>query len=166
MYLHIKTQSPALSQCTKMAVTQNSVAVNEPPNETGQDPATGQDQNQRNHSRTQEILRLIFVGLLLPAFDLGTDLMAIYQYWTSNQWVLNYLAVGLITSIIWHNLASAFYGWKNRKMLSSSDSSRGFTSSFPWNIGRGIFFCVGLGNVPITMELVWELFRRKHLSSK
>ena len=107
-----------------MAITQNPDADNDTPDETGHEIADGQDRNQYSHSRTQGILRLIFFGLLLPAFDLGTDLMAIYQHWTSHQWVLNYLAVGLLTSIILHNLASAFYGWKNRKML-SLDSSAG-----------------------------------------
>ena len=41
-------------------------------------------------SKSVLLIKLIFTGLLLlPALDLGTDLLAIYQYSITTQWVLN-----------------------------------------------------------------------------
>ena len=55
------------------------------------------------------ILKLIVVGFLLPAFDLVTDIFAIHQYWISPQWVFNYLAYALMISILMHNIVSFLY---------------------------------------------------------
>ena len=56
-------------------------------------------------------------GRSFPNPTSGTDLIAIYQHWTSSQWVLNYLAMGLVFSLVGHNVVSALYYWRYRDTM-------------------------------------------------
>ena len=116
----------------------------------------------KRFSSTLVIVKMILLGIFLPAFDLGTDLMAIYQYWISNQWALNVLASGLMFSLLGHNLASALYGWKNWASLSSAGAANDMMNSLAWKVVQVVLFVLGLGNIPTTIELIVEFaFQRK-----
>ena len=121
---------------------------------------------EKKYNKTTVILKMIFLGILLPAFDLGTDLMAIYQYWISNQWVLNYLAVGLMLALLGHNFVSALYGRKNWATLSPTGTAKGFTCSPCWRAGRVLLYGLGLGNIPTTTELIVEVAFQKRLNQR
>ena len=124
--------------------------------------ASNVPKQRKRFSSTMVILKMIFLGIFLPAFDLGTDLLAIYQYWISNQWVLNVLASGLIFSLLGHNLASALYGWKNWASLSSAGAANDMMNSLAWKVVQVVLFVLGLGNIPTTIELIVEFaFQRK-----
>ena len=109
--------------------------------------------------KTLFVLKLVFLGMLLPAFDLGTDLLTIYQHWTSSQWVLNYVAYGLIMSLIGHNMVSLLYCHRNWSIF--GDDAKNIESTRMWNIVRIICFCLGVGNVHVTLELIMELIDAK-----
>ena len=100
------------------------------------------------------VVKLIFLGLLLPAVDMGTDFYAIYQYWTLNQWILKYLAKGWIFLILSHNFVSAWYGWRNW----SEPRARNF----------GIFLCLifGFGNIRVTIEILAILLFRGDVDAR
>ena len=123
------------------------------------------------HPQTREIAemenftftttKLIFFGMLLPVIDLGTDLLSIYQSWTSSQsqWILRYLAVGLCSSIVIHNVASAIYGLWIFSKLDKSDIP--FMRSLGWKVIVFLSFCMGLGNVLLTFEIMADIFQRQ-----
>ena len=100
------------------------------------------------------VVKLIFLGLLLPAVDMGTDLYAIYQYWTLNQWILKYLAKGLIFLIFCHNFASAWYGWRNW----SEPRAR--------NFGTILCLIFGFGNIRLTIEILASLLFRQDVDAR
>ena len=93
------------------------------------------------------ILRLIVVGMLLPAFDLVTDIFAIHQYWISPQWVFNYLAYALMVSILMHNGVSFLYGWR---YLSKS----GKVEQDLCTLGKLCCFGLGIGDIQVTFEII------------
>ena len=101
--------------------------------------------SQNDYPKKQQlylVVKLIFLGLLLPAVDMGTDFYAIYQYWTLNQWILQYLAKGLIFLIFCHNFVSAWYGWRNW----SEPRAR--------NFGTMLCLIFGFGNIRLTIEIL------------
>ena len=110
---------------------------------------------QKRASKTVLVIKLIFLGMLLPAFDLGTDLMTIYQHLTSSQWVLNYVAYGLILSLTGHSAVSALY-W-NWSKLAIGNEPKGIRASPMWKVTRMICFFLGAGNIHVTLELLMEI---------
>ena len=127
------------------------------------------DDHQSDQSKRKNLflsLKLILFGLLLPVFDVGTDLMTIYQSLTSHQWILNYLAVSLIFSLIGHNMASALYGWKNWSVISATQTSMGMTASLSWRVGRVICYGLGIGNIPTTIELILDLIFQDNIDER
>ena len=109
--------------------------------DTAQEVSISHDDNLKRQQFYQ-VVKLIFLGLLLPAVDIGTDVYAIYQYWTFNQRILNYLAMGLFFLIFCHNFVSAWYGWRNW----CEPRARNF----------GVFLCLifGFGNIRVTIEII------------
>ena len=118
-------------------------------------PSLSEPISQNRTMKTLFVLKLVFLGMLLPAFDLGTDLLTIYQHWTSSQWVLNYVAYGLIMSLIGHNVVSTLYCRRN--WSKSENEAKGFRSTSPWKILRIFSFCFGVGNMQVTIELIMDL---------
>ena len=112
---------------------------------------------QNDHPKVQQlylVAKLIFLGVLLPVVDLATDLYAIYQYWTSNQWILKYLAKGLVFSIFCHNFASAWYGWKN------------WSDPLTWNFCRLFCLSLGFGNILLVMEILADILWKKNVDAR
>ena len=112
---------------------------------------------QNNRLKLQQhylVAKLIFLGVLLPVVDLATDLYAIYQYWTSNQWILKYLAKGLAFSIFCHNFASAWYGWKN------------WSDPLTWNFCRLFCLSLGFGNILLAMEILADTMCKKNVEAR
>ena len=99
------------------------------------------------------LIKLIFLGLPLPTLDLGTDLLAIYQYSISTQWVLNRLALGLAFSILSHNLVPAFYGRKTWDIVTLKIGENVKFASVNKFLS-GICLAMGLGNVLVTIYLI------------
>ena len=112
---------------------------------------------QNNHPKRHPfylVIKLIILGLLLPAVDMGTDLYAIYQYWTSGQWILKYLAKGLIFSIFCHNIVSTWYGW----MDWSDTQARNFS--------RFLCLSLGFGNIKLAMEILSDLLLKRDVKAR
>ena len=112
---------------------------------------------QNNHPKRNQfylVVKLIIFGLLLPAVDLGTDLYAIYQYWTSNQWILRHLAKGLLFSIFCHNIVSTWYGWRN------------WSDTQAWNFGRFICLTLGFGNIKLAIEILKDITMKKDVEAR
>ena len=122
--------------------------------------------NRRKNQQSILISKMVLIGLLLPTFDLGTDLLAIYSYWTSNQWVLNYLAFGLAICLMIHNLASALYGLKNRSIMVSVNGPQSGITAVVWKVGKIILYGLGLGNIPTTIEVILQFISTGNLDSK
>ena len=99
-------------------------------------------------------VKLLLIGLLLPAVDVGTDFYAIYQYWTLNQWILKYMAKGSIFIIFSHNLVSAWYGWRNW----SEPRAR--------NFGTILCLIFGFGNIRLTIEILASLLFRQDVDAR
>ena len=100
------------------------------------------------------VAKLIFLGLLLPAIDLATDLYAIYQYWTSNQWILKYMAKGLAFSIFCHNFTSTWYGWRN------------WPDPLAWNFSKLLCLSLGFGNIRLAMEILADITWKKNVEAR
>ena len=105
-------------------------------------------------NRTSLVVKLIWLGLLLPFLDLASDVMAIYQYWTSNQRLLKEFSMGLMFSIIVHNLAATWYGWMN--WPNDHEEKAGKSKRWLQNLCRVICHCLGLGNVHLTMQIIFS----------
>ena len=112
------------------------------------------------------LIKLVILGLILPPFDLGTDLAAIYRYWSSSQWILNYLSIGLSASIIGHNLIAGSYAVKNWSVISSRSSNAGIRASFFWKFLRVVAFIFGVGNIQIAVELIMEIVNVNHIDQQ
>ena len=113
-----------------------------------------QENNRPKRHQLYLLVRLIILGLLLPAVDLGTDLYAIYQYWTSNQWILRHLAKGLLFSIFCHNIVSTWYGWRN------------WSDTQAWNFGRFICLTLGFGNIKLAIEILKDITMKKDVEAR
>ena len=112
---------------------------------------------QNNRLKLQQhylVAKLIFLGVLLPVVDLATDLYAIYQYWTSNQWILKYLAKGLAFSIFCHNFVSTWYGWRN------------WSDTQTWNFSRFLWLSLGCGNIKLAMEILAEITLKRDVTAR
>ena len=112
---------------------------------------------QDNHPKVQRrylVAKLIFLGFLLPVVDLATDLYAIYQYWTSSQWILNWFAKGLAFSIFCHNIVSTWYGWRN------------WSGPLAWNFGILLCFSLGFGNILLAMEILVDITWKKNVEAR
>ena len=106
------------------------------------------------------MVKLIWLGLFLPFLDLASDLMAIYQHWTSNQRLLRKFSIGLIFSIIAHNLASTWYGWRNWANIDAENATKS-KRRWPQNLCRVICHCLGLGDIHLTIEIIRKVLRKK-----
>ena len=93
------------------------------------------------------ILKLIVVGFLLPAFDLVTDIFAIHQYWISPQWVFNYLAYALMISILMHNGVSFLYGWRHLSKFGKAEKDL-------CTLGKLCCYGLGIGNIQVAFEII------------
>ena len=112
---------------------------------------------QNNHPMVQRrylVAKLIFLGFLLPVVDLATDLYAIYQYWTSSQWILNCFAKGLAFSIFCHNIVSTWYGWRN------------WFDTQTWNFSRFLCLSLGFGNIKLAMEILADILLKRDVKSR
>ena len=106
------------------------------------------------------IVRLVFLGLLLPFLDLASDLMAIYQYWTTNQRLLKRFSMGLIFSIIAHNLASTWYGWRSWPDIDAKIRGNSKPCCMQ-KLFRVFCYCLGFGDIHLTIEIIYEMLLRK-----
>ena len=112
---------------------------------------------QNNHPKKHQfylVVTLIILGLLLPAFDLGMDFYAIYQHWTSGQWILKNLAKGLIFTIFGHNIVSTWYGWRN------------WSDTQTWNFSRFLWLSLGCGNIKLAMEILAEITLKRDVTAR
>ena len=112
-------------------------------------PSTRRNSNVRDRSvdtkKLINILKLIVVGILLPAFDLVTDIFAIHQHWISPQWVFNYLAYALTISILVHNGVSFLYGWRYLSKANKVDND--FCT-----FGKLCCFGLGIADIQVIIE--------------
>ena len=112
------------------------------------------------------ISKMVLLELLLPTFDLGTDLLAIYSYWSSNQWVLNYLSIGLAICLMLSNLASGLYGLKSRSTLITVNGPQSGITSMVWKAGGVVLYGLGLGNIPTTIEVILQFIATGNLDPR
>ena len=110
-------------------------------------------------------LKLLLVGICLPAFDLVTDIIAIKQYWASSQWIFNYLAYALILSLLLHNCVSSWYGWRNYFRRCPQESKSGVFFSLR-KYGRCICFAMGVGDIQVAIETLQQLSFSKNIDQK
>ena len=99
-------------------------------------------------------VKLILLGLLLPAVDVGTDFYAIYQYWTSSQWIHECYAKGLAFSIFCHNFVSTWYRWRN------------WPDPPAWNFGILICFSLDFGAILLAMEILVDITWKKNFEAR
>ena len=125
--------------------------------QTEQRVCLGLAQPQQVLPKTGTIIRLIFIGVLLPTLDLATDLITIYQHWTSSQWVLNYLAISLIISLVGHNMISAWYYWRHWGKMAPHEGHRRPKSALLWSMVRIVSFGIGGGDILLALELISQL---------
>ena len=121
-----------------------------------------------NTSKTFLLFKLVFTGIFLPAFDMGTDLMAVYHYYTSSQWVFHYFSYGLTVSLLCHNFASCWYARRNwAHYHDNKDSTKfGLRSTWMWKLSRLLTFGLGIGHIQITFELIMELLASNDLDQR
>ena len=125
---------------------------------------TNEAMNNDIKGETWVLVKLIFLGLLVPSLDLATDLLAIYQYAISPQWILNRLALALMISILGHNLVSSLHGWRNWDLVTYKLNDMRFANMLKF-IGA-IFFALGIGNVFVAIQMIKELFSRQNEDKK
>ena len=113
-----------------------------------------QDKSDENRNLIN-IVKLIVIGILLPAFDLVTDIFAIHQYWISPQWVFNYLAYALTISILMHNGVSLLYGW--RYLSRANKVEKDFCT-----LGKLCCFGLGIGDIQVSFEIIVSTFFTKN----
>ena len=110
-------------------------------------------------NRTGLTVKLIWFGLLLPFLDLASDVMAIYQYWTSNQRLLKEFSMVLMFSIIAHNLVATWYAWRNWPNVDRENARK--SKRWLQTLCRVICHCSGLGNVHLTIQIIGQIWSRK-----
>ena len=105
------------------------------------------------------VMKLLWLGLFLPALDFGTDMVAIYKYWTSGQWVLHYLSRGLLLSILLNNLVSATYHQKKMCVLNPNGSN-------VWRYASTMVFAMGFGHAYVAIGILADLILKTNIGMR
>ena len=106
------------------------------------------------------VIRLAIFVCASNALDVGTDLVTIYQHWKSSQWFLHYLSVGLMMSLLTHNVLAGLYFKRNW------GSGTGIRVSLVWTMIIMTVFLAGFGNMYIAIKVIVEIINKNHVDEQ